>query len=116
MLFNLVLIPIEMLFIYMIIKIQKEITKMHYTSVKAEKYLDNIYKLDKVYIENYNKKYNLPPLYINLLVLIVMSISTIIFEREIYHKFIMGGFGVYFIVLTIFTGLGMLNMYKKLNE
>ncbi|NBI06277.1 hypothetical protein [Senegalia massiliensis] len=116
MLFNLVLIPIEIFFIFMIIKIRKDITKLHFYSNKSEKFLENIHKFDEKYIEEYNKKYMLPFAYIDLVILIIMSISTFVFEREIYHKVIMGGFFVYFIVIFIFGGLSMLSMSRKMYE
>lgn len=116
MLFNLVLIPIEIMVVFMIKQVRNNLSELHLYSNTAKKHMSNFHKIDEEYIEKYNKKYILPMLYIILVVLIIMSISTIIFEREVYHKFIMGGFSVYFIILTIFSGLGMLSMYKRLSE
>lgn len=116
MLFNIVLLPIELFFIYMIIKIKNNISEPHFYTGKGKKYLESIYELDEKYIEKHNKKYILPYLYIDLCILITMSVSTFIFEKEIYHKFIVGGFIAYFIVIIIFGGLGMLSMYNKMQE
>ncbi|MGO1368692.1 MAG: hypothetical protein ACTHVE_05235 [Senegalia sp. (in: firmicutes)] len=116
MLFNLVLISIEIMIIFMIKQVRNNLTKLHLYSHKAKKYMANFHKIDEDYIKEYNKKYILPMLYIILIVLIIMSISTIIFERDVYHRFIMGGFTVYFIVITVFTGLSMLIMNKRVNE
>ena len=116
MLFNIVLLPIELFFIYMIIKVKDNISKSHFYTDKGEKYLRNIHEFDEDYIKIYNKKYILPYLYINLFILVIMSISTLIFEKEIYHKFIIFGFIAYFVVIVVFGGLGMLNMNKKMNK
>lgn len=116
MLFNIVLIPIIFVFIFMIIKIRRDIRKLHFYTEKGENHLENIHKFDKEYIEKYNKKYILPYLYIGLSILIIMSISTFIFEREIYNKYIVGGFIIYFIVTFVFGGLGMLSMNKRINQ
>lgn len=113
MLFNLVLIPLEIIVILMIYKVRKNITKLSFNSKGVEDQSKDLYDLDDKFIENHNKQYILPPMKANLFILVIMSISVVIFEEELYDRVVVYGFLIYFFITSIYFILAMLNMNKR---
>lgn len=113
MLFNLVLIPIEVFLILMIYKIKNNITELNFEPKMVKVQTEYLYDLDEEFIEKYNRNYTLPPIKIGLFLLIVMSIAVTIFERELYHKVVTVGFFMYFVIFGIYFILGKINLNKR---
>lgn len=113
MLFNLVLIPLEIIIILMIYKVNKNITKLSFNSKAVQEQSNKSYNLDEKFIENHNKQYILPPMKANLFILIIMSIAVIIFEEELYNRVVVYGFLIYFFITSIYFVLAMVNMNKR---
>ncbi|NBG88238.1 hypothetical protein [Isachenkonia alkalipeptolytica] len=112
MFFNVVLIPMQLIVIYMGLKIFREPQRFHFEIKKIHESTEGLF--DEKYIRKYNKRYMIPFLGILFAILLVMSLSTALFPREIYHEVIMGGFFLWFVVCIAFHLITRLGMSKKI--
>ncbi|AKL94330.1 hypothetical protein CACET_c08210 [Clostridium aceticum] len=112
MLFNIVLVPMAIFMVTIISEIKNNLTKFNFVPKKMIEKVEDL--LSEEDVISYNKKYMLPMCYILMGIMITMSIATIIFERDIYHIFIMFGFFGWFLNLAIFWILGTIDLNKKI--
>lgn len=111
MLFNIVLIPMQIFFIIVILQINNNPLKFYFIPKRIINEIKNSF--NEEYISNYNKKYMLPYSYISLIILILMSIS-FIFDRGVYNNIIVHGFYAYFINTFIFWVIAARSIKKKI--
>lgn len=109
MLFNIVMVPMEIAMILMILKIKNNITKLHFESKISREHLEYFYDLDEEYIEEHNKKYILPGMRLCLFIFFLISIGVSILDGDIRHIFVNVSFGVYFIVTSTYFYLFIFN-------
>lgn len=113
MLFNFLLIPIKLVMLWMILKIRSNLGELHFEPNGTQEYRDTLYDVDEDFIRNHNLKYILPPLNANLFIWILMSISTFVFERNLYHAVISIGFPMSMAINFVFMFLGRRNLEKR---
>ena len=113
MLYNIVLVPLEIIMILMIYKMTKDTTKLYSKQPTSKDNLNYYYDLDKEFIQDHNRKYVIPPMKMNLFIFILMSISTIIFDQELYDLVITNGFIIYLSINILYLVLGKVNLNKR---
>lgn len=113
MLYNIVLVPLEILMILMIYKVTKDTTKLYSEQEVNRDDLNFYYDLDKEFIQDHNRRYVIPPIKMNLFIFIIMSISTIIFDQELYDLVITNGFIIYLSINLLYLVLGKVNLNKR---
>lgn len=113
MLFNIILVPMQLIIMYMAVKIFREPERFHFETKKVNASTEGLF--DKRYIKKYNKRYTIPFLCVLYAILLMMSVSTALFPREIYHDLIMGGFFLWFVVCMAFYLITRLSVSKKIS-
>lgn len=113
MLFNLVMVPMEIAMILMILKIKNNIKELHFESKVSREHLECFYDLDEEYIEEHNKKYVLPGLKLALFIFFLISIGVSVLDGETRHIFVNVSFGVYFVVSSIYLFLTKKNINRR---
>lgn len=113
MLYNIVLVPLEIIMILTIYKMTKDTTKLYSNQPTSTDSLNYFYELDKQFIQEHNIKYVIPPLKMNLFIFIIMSISTVIFDKELYDLVITNGFVIYLFINILYSILARINLNKR---
>ena len=114
MLFNIVLVPMQIVILWMIVKIYWEPERFHFEMKPVKGFTEHLF--EKEFIRKYNKGLIIPFLAVLYTILVLMSFSTMFFPREIYHNHIMLGFFLYFSVCILFYLLSRYHIGKELGR
>ena len=114
MLFNIVLVPMQIVILWMIVKIYREPERFHFEMKPVKGFTEHLF--EKEFIRKYNKGLIIPFLAVLYTILVLMSFSTMFFPREIYHNHIMLGFFLYFSVCILFYLLSRYHIGKELGR
>lgn len=113
MLFNLVMVPMEIAMILMILKIKNNIKELHFESKVSREHLECFYDLDEEYIEEHNKKYILPGMKLSVFIFLLISIGVSVLDGDMRHIFVGVSFGIYFVINFIYLFLAKKNINKR---